>query len=109
MNCMNWELDTEDPGIDPGTSRMLSELSPIWASPSSVNHYEECTVYCGIEWSYLGKEYSFKLSCYGHVNRSKYTRINEHVITFFALTLMEVTMVFDIHAAIGSHNLLNIS
>ena len=25
----------EDPGIDPGTSRMLSERSTIWASPPS--------------------------------------------------------------------------
>ncbi len=23
----------ENPGIDPGTSRMLSERSPIWANP----------------------------------------------------------------------------
>ena len=37
------------------------------------------------------------------------TRINEHVITFFALTLMVVTMAVDIHAAIDSHNLLEIS
>ena len=27
------EKDVEDPGIDPGTSRMLSERSTIWASP----------------------------------------------------------------------------
>ena len=26
----------EDPGIDPGTSRMLSERSTIWASPPVV-------------------------------------------------------------------------
>ena len=27
--------DMEDPGIDPGTSRMLSERSTIWANPPS--------------------------------------------------------------------------
>ena len=29
------EKDVEDPGIDPGTSRMLSERSTIWANPPS--------------------------------------------------------------------------
>ena len=27
------EKKVEDPGIDPGTSRMLSERSTIWANP----------------------------------------------------------------------------
>ena len=28
-----YEKELEDPGIDPGTSRMLSERSTIWANP----------------------------------------------------------------------------
>ena len=35
----------EDPGIDPGTSRMLSERSTIWASPPyySVQEWQKYT------------------------------------------------------------------
>ena len=29
----------EDPGIDPGTSLMLSERSTIWASPTPVKQF----------------------------------------------------------------------
>ena len=33
-NQISWyEKEVEDPGIDPGTSRMLSERSTIWANP----------------------------------------------------------------------------
>ena len=37
MKQLDWNTLTtkkmEDPGIDPGTSRMLSERSTIWANP----------------------------------------------------------------------------
>ena len=37
VNVVNWmNKVVEDPGIDPGTSRMLSERSTIWASPPSL-------------------------------------------------------------------------
>ena len=35
----------EDPGIDPGTSRMLSERSTIWASPPSCYFYVEFNIF----------------------------------------------------------------
>ena len=35
----------EDPGIDPGTSRMLSERSTIWASPPSWYFYVEFNIF----------------------------------------------------------------
>ncbi len=31
MNIYNFNVHLENPGIDPGTSRMLSERSTIWA------------------------------------------------------------------------------
>ena len=34
---VNFKGRVEDPGIDPGTSRMLSERSTIWASPPVKN------------------------------------------------------------------------
>ena len=48
VNVVNWVNKVmEDPGIDPGTSRMLSERSTIWASPPSLKPfcYTDCN--CG--------------------------------------------------------------
>ena len=40
-NCSNKNISkvVEAPGIDPGTSRMLSERSTIWARPPKLNAY----------------------------------------------------------------------
>ena len=35
----------EAPGIDPGTSRMLSERSTIWATPPIVKASKLCTTF----------------------------------------------------------------
>ena len=43
----------EDPGIDPGTSRMLSERSTIWANPPDIhltNESDTLHTYSPPEW-----------------------------------------------------------
>ena len=35
---INEKISLEDPGVDPGTSRMQSERSTIWANPPHIFH-----------------------------------------------------------------------
>ena len=47
--CWQWtkNIELEAPGIDPGTSRMLSERSTIWATPpSSYDFFTIKSFYC---------------------------------------------------------------
>ena len=37
-------MEMEAPGIDPGTSRMLSERSTIWATPPNTKYLTNCTI-----------------------------------------------------------------
>ena len=46
------KLELENPGIDPGTSRMLSERSTIWASPPLIPVSKKFSVFKTISYFY---------------------------------------------------------